>query len=198
MTDQDKELRRLAEAATPGPWKIAPAGTKAYEREDPYPFDMIQVAPARFVRTEGRSENEANSNAAFIAAANPATILSLLDRLEAAETAFTQSDKTCRDLTEKVIPNLRRELEAAERTIALLRNERARRTRVMTALTIRLKEAEKAVVFEFNGDHVPSFRQGEGAPAHELESVVTAERCAWLVAQLEPGRRDAVVNGGEA
>lgn len=85
LADQDKELRRLAEAATPGPWKIAPAGTKAYERADPYPFDMIQVAPARFVRTEGRSENEANSNAAFIAAANPATILSLLDRLEAAE-----------------------------------------------------------------------------------------------------------------
>ena len=143
MTDQDKELRRLAEAATPGPWKIAPAGTKAYEREDPYPFDMIQVAPARFVRTEGRGENEANSNAAFIAAANPATILSLLDRLEAAETAFTQSDKTCRDLTEKVIPNLRRELEVAERDAA-----RYRFVRTADRIRISTKAARDPVAYD--------------------------------------------------
>ena len=37
--------------------------------------------------------------------------------LEAAETAWKVSDKSCYDLTEKVIPNLRDQLEAAEKEV---------------------------------------------------------------------------------
>lgn len=40
----------------------------------------------------------------------------LIDLLEAARTAWKEADKACRDLTEKVIPNLRESLEAAEKT----------------------------------------------------------------------------------
>lgn len=43
----------------------------------------------------------------------------MIDRLEEAETAWKEADKACRDLTEKVIPNLRENLEAAERDVAL-------------------------------------------------------------------------------
>lgn len=42
------------------------------------------------------------------------SINELLDRLEAAETAWKVSEKSLYDLTEKVIPNLRDQLEAAE------------------------------------------------------------------------------------
>jgi hypothetical protein len=40
---------------------------------------------------------------------------SLKDHLEAAKTAWKEADKACCDLTEKVIPNLRESLEAAEK-----------------------------------------------------------------------------------
>ena len=42
-----------------------------------------------------------------------------IERLEATETAWKVSDKSCYDLTEKVIPNIREKLEAAEKDIAL-------------------------------------------------------------------------------
>ena len=57
----------------------------------------------------------------FYAAANPAVINELLHRLEAAETACKVSDKSLHDLTEKVIPNLRDQLEAAEKERDALR-----------------------------------------------------------------------------
>jgi hypothetical protein len=45
----------------------------------------------------------------------------LMAKLAAAETAWKVSDKSCYDLTEKVIPNLRDQLEAAERERDALR-----------------------------------------------------------------------------
>lgn len=50
---------------------------------------------------------------------SPVAINKILDRLEEARTAWKEADKACRDLTEKVIPNLRESLEAAEKDIAL-------------------------------------------------------------------------------
>ena len=58
-------------------------------------------------------------------------IIELLDRLELTEsreavykTAFEISENTVRDLTEKVIPNIRKKLEAAEKGIALRKKMR--------------------------------------------------------------------------
>lgn len=93
MTDYQK-LRRLAENATPGPWTIS------YERDDfemqdnpPYPHALI--GPKN--RTEwddpewqeewGHQVNEicelSETDAEFIAAANPQTVIGLLDVLYA-------------------------------------------------------------------------------------------------------------------
>ena len=59
-------------------------------------------------------------------AINEGDLNELLDRLELTESreavykkAFEISENTSRDLTEKVIPNIRNQLEAAERDIAL-------------------------------------------------------------------------------
>lgn len=68
-----KELRRLAEAATVGIWKASGFDVNSKEH------GWATVANTE-LDYDGMAEN-----AAYIAAANPAAILSLLDRLEKAE-----------------------------------------------------------------------------------------------------------------
>lgn len=71
------ELRRLAEAATPGPWVVTglPAAYvyAQIENEDDNPDDVEVAGVGRF------------QDALFIAAANPAAVLALLDRIAALE-----------------------------------------------------------------------------------------------------------------
>ncbi len=67
------KLRTLAEAATPGPWIPG-------DDED---SDMVLVGPAAFddIVTNPVVSLHSEANAVFIAAANPTTILALLDEL---------------------------------------------------------------------------------------------------------------------
>lgn len=82
MTD---DLRKLAEAATPGPWqKIDDTGIWAVCS------DMHRV---------GIDFNE--SDAAFIAAANPAKIIELLDAIEAQRKLLEQSYDTIKIIRDK-------------------------------------------------------------------------------------------------
>ena len=75
MTDT-KELRKLAEAATPGPWNYY---------DDSLSTGRIEiVALGKTVTRIYRSvPEEDGANAEFIAAANPQTIIALLDTTEA-------------------------------------------------------------------------------------------------------------------
>lgn len=68
------ELRKLAEAATPGPWTIhfGLEGDVLVKRHGIY----VNVAAAH---------DKPKANAAYIAAANPQTVLGLLDRIAALE-----------------------------------------------------------------------------------------------------------------
>lgn len=148
------ELRRLAQAATPGPWFSDARGniwrrplSDLYENGGSVAGDK----PIAFVfvgwRGEGVTGYPVENNARLIAASNPSAVTELLDRLEAAEsarrddyqnwmtaldrnaellakleaaeTAWKEADKSCYDLTEKVIPNLRNRLEEAEKDIAM-------------------------------------------------------------------------------
>ena len=82
-----KELRRLAQAATPGPWWVNQDGLNhGFERGvlEINANDWHALAGAWAINGAKPSE-EGAANAAFIAAANPAVINELLDRLEAAE-----------------------------------------------------------------------------------------------------------------
>lgn len=79
-----KELRRLAQAATPGPWKLLPVGNRAKR----FAVADINSLPVLTVVYECGANFGAvylDGDAKFIAAANPATISELLDRLEEAE-----------------------------------------------------------------------------------------------------------------
>ena len=75
-----KELRRLAQAATPGPWQFWHGWVAANIDND----GGVVVAE-RPTPSGGKYQAKVDANFKFIAAANPATVIELLDHLEAAE-----------------------------------------------------------------------------------------------------------------
>lgn len=79
-SDQIKELRRLAEVATPGPWHSPGLGEIHMSSHD-------SVAQICFQHDLADDDEQfgTQADADFIAAANPAAILSLLARIEALE-----------------------------------------------------------------------------------------------------------------
>ena len=87
MATTDDELRQRAEAATPGPWLV--------ERD--YPSPDVHDAKGNVIATTMHSDlsrQEDGANAAFIAAANPAAVLALLDRVAKAEAGWQPIETT--------------------------------------------------------------------------------------------------------
>lgn len=75
MTDEQRaELKRLAEAATPGPWVaiLTGDGTQGW----------VGTGPAQFLKQDYDGEYDAN-DARYISAANPAAVLDLLSERDA-------------------------------------------------------------------------------------------------------------------
>jgi hypothetical protein len=76
------ELERLARAATPGPWHVQGVGIGGIEDTDGNVIAQAQ----QFKPVRNKDDlNDRIQNAAFIAAANPAAVLALIDRVRAAE-----------------------------------------------------------------------------------------------------------------
>ncbi len=91
MTININELRRLAQAATPGPWLLCGG---RYVKQDFTCIGLSEDAGQILATVSGgensgpsfvNDEAERSANARLIAAANPAVINELLDRLEEAE-----------------------------------------------------------------------------------------------------------------
>ena len=78
------ELRRLAQAATPGPWKLLPVGDRA-KRFAVADINFLSVLTVAYECGTNFGAVYLDGDAKFIAAANPAAINELLDRLEEAE-----------------------------------------------------------------------------------------------------------------
>lgn len=90
MTIDINKLRRLAQAATPGPWYATGKLTRYVEAR--IDGGLIQeVAACGPTKADGGYGPQQEANARLIAAANPLTIEELLDRLEAAEKAVTEA-----------------------------------------------------------------------------------------------------------
>ena len=84
------ELRRLAEAATPGPWEAFGAvGGRRGERWLGVTTDMRATESAR-AGDVFSAQDCTRQDALFIAAANPAVVLSLLDHLTRAARAWDE------------------------------------------------------------------------------------------------------------
>lgn len=112
------ELRRLAEAATPGPWELIPRA--AANRDDPEPFVVFEWHESQYGRyPENDSTLLGDEDAAYIAAANPATMLALLDALEA-ERGLHALDHSLADRRERERDQLRAENERLRKAQAKL------------------------------------------------------------------------------
>ncbi len=85
------ELRRLAQAATPGPW--INHGRQPNVAGLPHSAVAAKTLLARVYSEAYGDVEQETANASFIAAANPAAISELLDRLEAAEKDIALKEK---------------------------------------------------------------------------------------------------------
>lgn len=98
MTDH-AELRRLAKAATPGPWVTDAQKNGAIFNIESESGDMcIAMSQENPAPTRLEINEQRRANAEWIAAANPKTILALLDeidRLKAENCAHKDTQKHC-------------------------------------------------------------------------------------------------------
>ena len=113
-----KELRRLAQAATPGPWEFW-HGMIATDIDN----DGGVVIAKRPTPSGGKLQARVDTNFQYIVAAYPAASLELLDRLEAAESVLKDFGTTAQEVEcwleryrciEREAEALRTRLEAAE------------------------------------------------------------------------------------
>lgn len=72
-----EELKRLAEAATPGPWNTSPGGCGIIGPDKQWLGGMND-----WVCEYSKEMTQSENNAAFIAAANPAAVLELIAEIE--------------------------------------------------------------------------------------------------------------------
>ncbi|EPG4896188.1 ead/Ea22-like family protein [Citrobacter koseri] len=81
MSNIDKRaLREAAEKATPGRWEYYPGNTSIEYNVDSMDEDQGSIV---YVDSGDFTQKQTDLNGTFIAAANPATVLPLLDELEA-------------------------------------------------------------------------------------------------------------------
>ena len=98
-----EKLRRLAKAATPGPWYLD--GPWWYGDDDSaYCISTaedagriaVTISPPKYIFGGAREIRDANAR--YIAAANPAVVLDLLDQLDAAEARLAAMREIVRDV----------------------------------------------------------------------------------------------------
>ena len=144
MTDHANELRRLAQAATPGPW--INHGRQPNFAGLPHSAVAAKTLLARVYSEAYGDVEQETANASFIAAANPASITELLDRLEAAESdaahqkALAASALRVAEGWERKCGELRAKIEQMERQL-LDRLEEAEKER--DALRAKIEQMEK-------------------------------------------------------
>lgn len=80
MNIDKQALREAAEKATPGRWEYYPGNTSIEYNVDSMAEDQGSIV---YVDSGDFTQKQTDLNGAFIAAANPATVLALLDELEA-------------------------------------------------------------------------------------------------------------------
>lgn len=127
------ELRRRAEAATPGPWRADPMGFNVAENGliiETIGAEVHPAAPyAEVVRVgvvgKPRTARELWADARYIAAANPATLLSLIAHAERQQAAIDAARTALIGIVEadaRIMDAVGAALRALEATITLQEN----------------------------------------------------------------------------
>lgn len=113
MTDL-QSLRDVAEKATPGPWVQGMIGERLIDEVDTsYTFGFIKIDNS----DDGR---DGVADAAFIAACDPQTVLSLLDRIRDLEVENRHLLPVSHELRNADLRDMQKRLDAAERVIAVV------------------------------------------------------------------------------
>lgn len=175
MTIDRDALRRLAEGATPGPWSPEKDEGSAHRGSVRENYGWEQVA----VTYCGASRGHGIDNAVFIAAANPRTVLALLDALDEAERFLrAEMEHNARHgkrnleamrILGVTINNHEGVVEGARRVVAE-RDEAVRRERAVRELLRRYRELDKAGFVPLGdghplGDEIDAaLEAGEGKP----------------------------------
>lgn len=96
MSNIDKRaLREAAEKATPGRWEYYPGNTSIEYNVDSMDEDQGSIV---YVDSGDFTQKQTDLNGAFIAAANPSTVLALLDELEAKDSTIATQQQEIRTL----------------------------------------------------------------------------------------------------
>ncbi|MFN1181098.1 ead/Ea22-like family protein [Pseudomonas aeruginosa] len=144
MTDH-AELRRLAEAATPGPWSCnrhwAIVGGPTLEFTNGAAQQQIAMACWQ----SWMHEEELRNNAAFMAAANPKTILALLDEIDGMKASGWRNHSVNYARAEKCPQTLETAQAAWDRDQELIEEQRqqiSRDSQMINHLRQKLQSAE--------------------------------------------------------
>ena len=96
MSNIDKRaVREAAEKATPGRWEYYPGNTSIEYNVDSMDEDQGSIV---YVDSGDFTQKQTDLNGAFIASANPATVLALLDELEAKDSTIAAQQHEIRML----------------------------------------------------------------------------------------------------
>ncbi|HGT5345339.1 TPA: ead/Ea22-like family protein [Escherichia coli] len=106
-------LREAAEKATPGRWEYCQGNTSIEYNVDSMDEDQGSIV---YVDSGDFTQKQTDLNGAFIASANPATVLALLDERERNQQYIKNRDQENEDIA-LTVGKLRVELEAAENNL---------------------------------------------------------------------------------
>ena len=181
------ELRRLAQAATPGPW--INHGRQPNVAGLPHSAVAAKTLLARVYSEAYGDVEQETANASFIAAANPAAISELLDRIEAAEKE--------RDALRAELAGLRSSMEfrtsligrtEAERDALRAKIEAMERQEPLDAGSDVFRSAFEAALKAGNW---PATRQGDGyrSPSTQIAWRIAFSTVNRLKLYLAPGAK---------
>ena len=207
MTININELRRLAQAATPGPWvakNVSGAGLEIHMIHPLYPdkewpaFGTDSafckkglVSYETWTQFPHEVQNvQQSKNAEYIAAANPAVINELLDRLEAAEKSDAESIAMYRKARDER-DTLRAKIETAENDAAHQKALAASALRVAEGWERKCGELRAEVIY-WKEQKEPG-AAGWRALARILQAKIDAMEKQEPVAWLHETRRDSDV-----
>ncbi|HHF0151825.1 TPA: ead/Ea22-like family protein [Enterobacter roggenkampii] len=155
MSNIDKRaLREAAEKATPGRWEYYPGNTSIEYNVDSMDEDQGSIL---YVDSGDFTQKQTDLNGAFIAAANPATILALLDELEAAEERYEDMLRHARSFREAhdSASELIRKMERNKPTVKLPT------TRLWDGKIACYEESEVVAMLERAGINIAAAAKGE-------------------------------------
>ncbi|MFK0939848.1 ead/Ea22-like family protein [Pseudomonas aeruginosa] len=145
MTDH-AELRRLAKAATPGPWTLYVP--EDYQGPEELPGYGVECAEGRAIvwgALEPETGCQFDRDAEFIAAANPKTILALLDEIDGMKASGWRNHSVNYARAEKCPQTLETAQAAWDRDQELIEEQRqqiARDSQTINQLRQKLQSAE--------------------------------------------------------